>query len=72
MLSLLALRPSTIWRLAKLTTTSAREFYDIYLEARADPTLDARDLQVETLNFEARDYLDYIEAREADTVSLSG
>jgi hypothetical protein len=49
---------------------SAREFYDIYLEARADPTLDARDL--ETLDFEARDYLDYLEAREAGTVSLSG
>ena len=49
---------------------SAREFYDMYLEARADPTLDARDL--EAMDFEAREYLDYLEAREAATVCLSG
>jgi len=46
---------------------SAREFYDMYLEAREDPSLDARDL--ETLDFQARDYLDYLEAREADAVA---
>ena len=49
---------------------SAREFYDMYLEARADPSLDARDL--ETLDFQARDYLDYLEAREVDAVCLTG
>jgi hypothetical protein len=41
---------------------SAREFYEMYLEARADPSLDARDL--ESLDFEAREYLDDLEARE--------
>jgi len=45
---------------------SAREFYDMYLEARADPSLDARD--IESLDFEAREYLEYLEAREAATV----
>ena len=50
---------------------SAREFYDMYLEARADPSLDARDL--ESLDFEAREYLDYLEARDAaQTVCLTG
>jgi len=44
---------------------SAREFYEMYLEARADPSLDARDL--ESLDFEAREYLEYLEAREAAT-----
>jgi len=44
---------------------SAREFYDMYLEARADPSLDARD--VESLDLEAREYLEYLEAREAAT-----
>jgi len=39
----------------------AREFYEMYLEARADPSLDARDL--ETLDLEAREYLEYLEAR---------
>ena len=42
---------------------SAREFYHMYLEARADSTLDARDL--EALDLEARDYIDYLEARAA-------
>ena len=37
---------------------SAREFHDMYLEARADPSL------------EAREYLEYLEAREATTVCL--
>jgi hypothetical protein len=46
---------------------SAREFYDMYLEARADPSLDARDL--ESMDFEAREYLDYLEAREAATAT---
>lgn len=32
---------------------SAREFYDMYLQARAD-----------SLEFDARDYLDYLEARD--------
>jgi len=38
---------------------AAREFYyDMYdLEARADPSLDARDI-IESLDFEAREYLD--------------
>ena len=49
---------------------SAREFYDLYLEARADPSLDARDL--ESLDFEAREYLEYLEAREAAAVCLTG
>ena len=40
----------------------AREFHDMYLEARADPPLNARDF--EALEFEARDHLDYLEARE--------
>jgi len=44
---------------------AAREFYDMYLEARADPSLDARD--IESLDFEAREYLEYLEAREAAT-----
>jgi hypothetical protein len=47
---------------------SAREFYDAYLEARADPELDARDL--EAMDFEAREYLEYLEAREAASVCL--
>ena len=47
---------------------SAREFYDQYLEAREDPSLDARDL--ETLDLEAREYLEYLEAREAASVCL--
>jgi hypothetical protein len=45
---------------------SARELFEMYLEARADPSLDARDL--ESLDFEAREYLEYLEAREATTV----
>ena len=55
---------------------SAREFYNSYLEARADPVLNARDL--EALEFEARDYFNYLEARaesakatEADTYNVS-
>lgn len=47
---------------------SAREFYEAYLEARADPSLDARD--IEAMDFEAREYLEYLEAREAATVCL--
>lgn len=46
---------------------SAREFFEMYLEVRADPSLDARDL--ESLDFEAREYLEYLEAREAATVA---
>ena len=46
----------------------AREFYDIYLGARADSALDARD--VETMDLEARD-LDFLEARGDDTVCPS-
>jgi len=46
---------------------SAREFFEMYLEARADPSLDARAL--ESLDFEAREYLEYLEARETATVA---
>jgi len=46
---------------------SAREFYEMYVEARADPSLDARDL--ESLDIEAREYLEYLEAREAVTAT---
>lgn len=44
---------------------AAREFYEMYLEARADPSLNARD--IESLDFEAREYLEYLEARAAAT-----
>jgi len=43
------------------THLSAREFYDMYLEARADSVLNAREL--EAMDFEARDYINYLEAR---------
>jgi len=46
---------------------SAREFYDMYLEARDDPSLDAR--EIESLDLEAREYLEYLEAREAASVT---
>jgi len=39
----------------------------MYLEARADPSLDARD--IESMDFEAREYLEHLEAREAATVA---
>jgi len=42
---------------------SARELFELYLEARSDPSLDARDL--ESLDFEAREYLEYLEARDS-------
>jgi len=42
---------------------SAREFFDMYLEARANPSLSARD--VESMDLEAREYLEYLEARDA-------
>jgi hypothetical protein len=48
---------------------SSREFNEMYLEARADHSLEARDL--ESLDFEAREYLDYLEARDAVTVTPS-
>lgn len=41
---------------------AAREFYNVYMEARSNPSLNARDL--EYMDFEAREYLDYLEARE--------
>jgi hypothetical protein len=44
---------------------SAREVFDAYLEARADPTLNARDLN--TLELDTRAYLEYLEARQAAT-----
>jgi len=44
---------------------SAREVFDAYLEARADPTLNARDLK--TLELDTRAYMQYLEAREAAT-----
>ena len=43
---------------------SSREFYEKYLEARADPALEARDL--ESMDLEAREYLDYLKAHEVD------
>jgi hypothetical protein len=43
------------------THLSAREFYNMYLEARADSVLNAREL--EAMDFEARDYINYLEAR---------
>ena len=45
---------------------AACEFYDVYLEARSNPSLDARDL--EAMDFEAREYLDYLEASEVAAV----
>jgi len=39
---------------------SAREVFDAYLEAREDPTVNARDLELDT-----RAYLDFLEARQA-------
>ena len=47
---------------------SAREVFDAYLEARADPTLNARDLN--TLELDTRAYLEYLEARQVATVCL--
>jgi len=44
---------------------SAREVFDAYLEARADPTLNPRDLN--TLELDTRAYLEYLEARQAAT-----
>jgi hypothetical protein len=44
---------------------AAREFYDMYLEAREDSSLDARD--VEEMDLEAREYLEYLDARAAAT-----
>jgi hypothetical protein len=46
---------------------AAREFLDMYLEARADPSLDARD--VESLDLEAREYLEYLAERDAATTT---
>jgi len=46
---------------------AAREFYESYLEARADPSLDARD--VESLDLEAREYLEYLEERAVATAT---
>jgi hypothetical protein len=48
---------------------SAREFYELYLEARADPSLDAREL--EYMDLEAREYHDYLVARDAASVPPS-
>jgi len=48
---------------------AAREFFEMYLEARADPSLDARD--IESLDFEAREYFDYLEAREAASLAAT-
>jgi len=46
---------------------SAREVFDAYLEARDDPTLNARDLK--SLELDTRAYLEYLEAREAATAT---
>jgi len=48
---------------------AAREFYDMYLEAREDPSLDARD--IEALDLEARDFFEYLDAREPASATLS-
>jgi hypothetical protein len=48
---------------------TAREFYDMYLEARADPSIDARSL--DAMDLEAREYLEYLEARESAVVVSS-
>jgi hypothetical protein len=48
---------------------SARELFELYLEARANPSLDARDL--ESLDLEAREYLEYLEARAAATTTTA-
>lgn len=45
---------------------AACEFYDVYLEARSNPSLDTRDLVA--MDFEAREYLDYLEASEVAAV----
>lgn len=42
---------------------SAREFYEMYLQTRADSALDARALGA--MDLEAREYLEYLEARDA-------
>jgi len=44
---------------------TAREFYEMYLEARSNPELDAR--SVDAMDLEAREYLEYLEARDATT-----
>ena len=41
----------------------------MYLEARADPSIDARSL--DAMDLEAREYLEYLEARESAQVSLT-
>jgi hypothetical protein len=41
------------------------EFNEMYLDARAYPSLETRD--VESLDFEAREYLEYLETRAAVT-----
>jgi len=47
---------------AREVDLSAREFYYMYLEARSNPSLDAREL--DAMDLEAREYLEYLEARE--------
>ena len=44
----------------------AREFFEMYLDVRSDPSFHTRDL--ESLDFEAREYLEYLEARDPPTV----
>jgi len=51
------------------TELSAREFYHMYLEARANPSLEAR--EVYAMDLEAREYLEYLEAREAANAAPS-
>jgi hypothetical protein len=48
---------------------SAREFFDAYLEARENPSLDAREL--EALDLEAREYFEYLEMREVASTSTA-
>jgi hypothetical protein len=48
---------------------TAREFFELYLEARANPSLEARD--IESLDLEAREYLEYLEARAAATATTT-
>jgi hypothetical protein len=46
---------------------TAREFYNMYLEARAHPSIDARSL--DAMDMEAREYLEYLEGRESTSAS---
>jgi len=48
---------------------AVREIYDMYLEAREDPSLDARDIEI--LDLEAREIFEYLDAREPASATSS-